>query len=129
MRTTGLNLRLVNLPGYSPDFNADSDVIFNMCQPRVGDRKDLDSGMFHVYKSVLHEAGHMLGLSGFSYGEAARGDFYGMSHPTIPDSVMNYDEKPDENLDSNGTHVRFEPDCAPHPFDIMALHALYQMVK
>ena len=26
LRTTGLNLRLVNLPGYSPDFNADEAV-------------------------------------------------------------------------------------------------------
>ena len=26
LRTPGLNLRLVNLPGYSPDFNADEDI-------------------------------------------------------------------------------------------------------
>ena len=26
LRTTGLNLRLVNLPGYSPDFNADETI-------------------------------------------------------------------------------------------------------
>ena len=91
----------------------EGDVIFNMCQPRVSSRDDVDSEFFHVYKSVLHEAGHTLGLSGFSYGEAARGEFYEMSHPTIPDSVMNYDDEPDENLESNGTHVRFEPDCAP----------------
>ncbi len=51
--------------------------------PQAGDRKDLDSGISHFYKSVLHEAGHMLGLSGFSYGEVARGNLYEKSYPTI----------------------------------------------
>ena len=92
-------------------------------------RRDLESATYHVYKSVLREAGHALGLSGFYYGEVARGDIYGMAHPTIPDSVMNYDDKADENLTAAGTHIRFEPDCAPQPFDLMALYALYQTVE
>ena len=33
------------------------------------------------------------------------------AHPLITDTVMNYIG---------------EPDCSPHPFDIMAIHALYQ---
>ena len=53
-----------------------------------------------------------------------------MSHPTISGTVMNYDDKPGENRDpATDEHVRFEPDCSPHPFDLMALHALYQTVS
>ena len=40
-----------------------------------------------------------------------------MAHPTIPDSVMNY-----------VNFTRTEPDCSPHPFDIMIIYALYQTV-
>ena len=32
-------------------------------------------------------------------------------------------------MDGDGSDMRFnvpEPDCAPHPLDIMALYALYQ---
>ena len=36
---------------------------------------------------------------------------YVISHPTILDSVMNYE---------------VEPDCSPYPFDIVAIYALYQ---
>ena len=42
---------------------------------------------------------------------------YVMPHPTIPDAVMNYDRETKAN----------EPDCSPHPFDIMALYGLYQV--
>ena len=36
---------------------------------------------------------------------------YEAAHPSIADSVMNYDR---------------EHDCSPHPFDILAIYALYQ---
>ena len=52
---------------------------------------------YSAYPSFLHEAGHALGISG---------------HPEIADAVMNY--------------VFDEPDCSPHPFDVMAIYALYQ---
>ena len=32
------------------------------------------------------------------------------------------------NYDSRLNPSREEPDCAPHPFDVMAIHALYQHV-
>ena len=54
-------------------------------------------------------------------------DGYTMSHPTIADSVMNYDKR--AMLDYSGedeTRVYNEPGCSPHPFDVMALYALYQ---
>ena len=41
---------------------------------------------------------------------------YRASHPSTPDSVMNYDGRAGVN----------EPDCSPHPLDIMAIYALYQ---
>ena len=46
-------------------------------------------------------------------------------HPTIPGSSLNYEGI---NLRTPGARLILldEPDCAPHPFDIMAMFALYQ---
>ena len=63
---------------------------------------------------MAHEAGHALGLSGFSLPRVLR-QSYEMAHATIPDSVMKY-----------VNFTRTEPDCSPHPFDIMIFYALYQ---
>ena len=53
-----------------------------------------------------------------------------MSHPTIPDSVLNYDCRVQKNLDPDiGVQIRHEPDCSPTPFDRMVLRALYQTVN
>ena len=42
----------------------------------------------------------------------------GISHPTIPDSIMS---KPrDSRIGQAG--------CSPYPFDVMAIYALYQNV-
>ena len=42
---------------------------------------------------------------------------------------MNYYDEVSENRDPvTDTFIRAGPDCAPHPFDLMALHALYQTV-
>ena len=53
-----------------------------------------------------------------------------MAHPDIPDAVLNYDKEVDENYRINQMSVReqyrWEADCSPHPFDILALYALYQ---
>ena len=41
-----------------------------------------------------------------------------MSHAITADSVMNYDSETPENYE--GTNfVRSEPDCAPHPLDLL----------
>ncbi len=45
---------------------------------------------------------------------------YVISHPTIPDSVLNYDKYVRGGIE--------EADCSPHPFDIMIIYALYQTV-
>ncbi len=49
-------------------------------------------------------------------------------HPAINGSVMNYERK---NLKKAGAGSRIlsqESDCSPHPFDIMAIYALYQTI-
>ncbi len=54
-----------------------------------------------------------------------------MAHPDVPDTVLNYDDEVDENFPFNDRlemQNRREPDCAPHPFDILAIYALYQTV-
>ena len=60
-----------------------------------------DSHFNYPYGLLVHEAGHALGVD----------------HPDVnqfTDSIMNY--------------IRNEPDCSPHPFDILAIYALYQTV-
>ena len=55
-----------------------------------------------------------------------------MAHPDIPDAVLNYDKEVDENYRINKIgeleRYRWEADCSPHPFDILAIYALYQTV-
>ena len=46
---------------------------------------------------------------------------YEGAHPSIPNTVLNYD--------SIITGVIDEPDCYPHPFDVMAVWSIYQMAK
>lgn len=73
------------------------------------------------YRLILHEAGHFLGLSGYSPFDSFTPGYasYIASHPGVPDSVLNYDNR-----------VPFfkvsEYDCVPYPLDIMAIFALYQ---
>ena len=102
-----------------PDIS-DGEVVtqFNSC---VRNTKPAPAGDFGAYRIALHEAGHALGASGFSYLSIfSAGGLYERSHPTIADSVMNYDDEVAQIAD--------EPDCSPHPFDILAMYALYQKV-
>ena len=71
------------------------EIKFNTCPNRGGYYN-------YPYSSLIHEAGHALGIR--------------PGHPTIADAIMNY---------NNVTGVP-EPDCSPHPFDIMAIYAIYQ---
>ena len=105
---------------------------FNACLSR-GDPDHNDNGAtdpYYAYATTVHEAGHALGLSAlskyFAFNELiGTADTYKDSHPTIPESVLNYDGSVREYagwLPSGHS----EPDCFPHPFDIMAMYALYQ---
>ena len=86
---------------------------------------------YYLYRTALHEAGHALGLSNVteqwrylvggilpSWFNPYSREIYEASHPTIPDLVMNYNSRTGVN----------EPDCSPHPFDVLAINALYQSV-
>ena len=122
-----------NIPGADLLWSVD-DVIFNICQPREPGANP-DSSYF-AYALMVHEAGHLIGLSGLNLDvldtDDARGHFE-MSHPTLPESVLNYDDQIphfwDQGIVGMDRQVSWEPDCSPHPFDLMALNALYQTVN
>ena len=94
---------------------------FNTCS------SDPDDG-YSAYRTAVHEAGHALGLSNFDYIDLVRHSkqFYEAAHPTIPDSVLNYDDEVPTDWATWAPSPLNEPDCSPHPFDVMAIYALYQ---
>ena len=111
---------------------------------------------FYAYWLAVHESGHALGLSDWTLAgtagsvavlafngfittinlidilpgfpdlpdipklegvaELTEEAMYRASHTKTPGSVMNYDGRTKVN----------EPDCSPHPLDVMAIYALYQ---
>ena len=87
-----------------------NSVIFNTC---IGS-EDSKSGYYH-YKLMMHEAAHAIGLSGFSWFSLGTDDTrFRMSHATIGD------------VDDVVIDNKYDYDCSPHPWDIMAVSALYQ---
>ena len=108
----------------------DTDIVFNTCQPTPAD-PDPDEG-FKNYALMVHEAGHALGLSDYTDQPVKFLDT-AVAHPSVPDAVMNYDKAAaDDNYAENSdewNRVINEPNCSPHPFDIMAIHALYQTLN
>ena len=84
---------------------------------------------YEGHRLVLHETLHAFGLTGFRPNDLI--DFkkllYEETHAVIPDSVLNYDRNI-HGAYPEVTATYMEPDCAPHPFDVMALFALYQNV-
>ncbi len=112
----------LNIPGGDAKIDP-GDVRFNTCLmggvPDANDR----GGPFYAYQLTMHEAGHALGLSNINL--LRPWDLQGAAHPSIPDAAMSYDgEVPKVHREM----IDFEPDCSPHPFDVMAIYALYQAV-
>ena len=94
----------------------EGDTLFNGCRPSF-----LPDPDFRNYELMVHEAGHALGLSHILVGELRdEKSRYQVAHPGIADSVMNKDDMVFDGLE--------EPDCSPHPMDILAIYALYQSV-
>ena len=89
----------LDFPG-TDRFASEDDVKFNSCA-------DTDQ---YPYFVLVHEAGHI-----FAFGDAADidGDILD-SHPNITDSVESYS-------------VNHMYACSPHPLDIMAIYAMYQV--
>ncbi len=128
-----------------------SSVVFNQCIRKENGQLFVDSGKDDVkaYEIALHEAGHALGLSNVLTGDVVndvvahiRDVFLGgilkplaqwangeainqRSHPSIPDSVMNHNSEIQKIIPGDWD----EPDCSPHPFDLLVINALYQTVK
>ncbi len=78
------------------------EVRFNSCRTHFS----------RTYENLVHEAGHALGIRSGSDGMEQL-----KHHPTIPDTVMSYE---------SDLMLPNDPDCTPHPFDIMAIFAIYQ---
>ena len=77
-----------------------------------------------LYADLIHEAGHALGIGGLPDEDAEI-----KNHPPLVDSVVNYNENSEVLLNVVGGKANLrEPDCSPHPLDIMAIYALYQTV-
>ena len=114
------NTHSLSIPGGDKIID-NHDIRVNACKS-APEKKDSED--FSIYELIVHESGHALGLSEFS---RRRPGSYDISHPTIPDAVMNYDDEMPDWVPS--TYSKNEPDCFPHPFDIMAVYALYQTLK
>ena len=92
--------------------------------------------LFDLYRRLVHEAGHVVGLRGDYVEGVGRGKLYrpdgwfgplANHHATVRESVMSF--KGEELRDPNRPpQVILEdiPSCAPHPLDVMAVYALYQ---
>ena len=95
--------------------NTPTDTTFNSCNGHGYDKDE-----YLAYTTALHEAGHAFGLSQFGLIEYLLAPFsdvnYHISHPGTTDAVVNEDP----------ITLVFEPDCSPHPLDILAIYALYQ---
>ena len=111
------------------DLRIPTSTQFNICSSDEDSSSDDADTEYFAYRTALHEAGHALGLSNFDYIDLAlnQSQPYHAAHPTIPDSVMNYDGEAESRLGLSET--LHEPDCSPHPFDILAIYALYQTVR
>ena len=83
----------------------EGEIRFNSCKDLAARRDRPGDAHFTAFGTVVHESGHAFGL-GHSGGK--RKHYEGTD---LPGSVMN---------------ALSEPDCSPHPFDIMAIYALYQ---
>ena len=106
------------------DLELPTSTPFNTCLP---DRPDTDPDAgYKAYRTAVHEAGHALGLSNITLNPFLLGQPYEIAHPTIPDAVMNYDHEPYEWGRWVHSVPLNEPDCSPHPFDVLAIYALYQ---
>ena len=128
-----ISFNLRKLQDRIPDYP--TEIHFNKCADSSGYAQrpaDRDRD-YRLFELAVHEAGHAFGLSNVAdtwkyvansiswpdWFDPFDRAIYVASHPTVTDSAMNYDDK---------TGVA-EHDCSPHPFDVLAISALYQSVR
>lgn len=77
-----------------------------------------------LYENLVHESGHILG---FQAGRAVQGweDSFVVHHPSIAESVMSYEGRELKKGESKSA-LPDDPDCSPHPLDVLVVYALYQ---
>lgn len=108
--------------------NKPTSTRFNTCMINHTPYLNDNWGTTHfAYATAVHEAGHALGLSNIN-ADPVFYQPYHAAHPTIPDTVLNYDGEAGERFPGLRGRSHREPDCSPHPFDVMAIYALYQNV-
>ena len=109
-----------NAPGnHQGDDPRREDTQFNKCTSRGATEP-----VFNPYEGILHEAGHALGLwareftSHIPLLQSITMTTEETGHPGIQLSVLNEDEQISTGYD--------EPDCFPHPMEILAIYASHQ---
>ena len=90
------------------------DVPFNTC----------DAAPIGTYETLVHEAGHALGIRDGSRVPGWSDDVY--HHPSIYESVMSYEGVALRTSGVSDGTLPDDPDCSPHPLDVLAIYALYQ---
>ena len=85
----------LKLPGDGDLVAERNEIRFNSCKGFISEGGIVDATAFGT---LVHEAGHPLGISG-------------APHPEVAGSTLNY---------------LSEPDCSPHPLDIMAIYSMHQ---
>lgn len=91
------------------------DVRFNSC----------DAERLGAYEVVLHEGGHALGIrNARSLAQGWEKNL--VHHPSIYESVMSYESPYEPKPGETSSVLPDDPDCSPHPLDVLAIYALYQ---
>ncbi len=95
---------------------ARDDVPFNIC----------DAPALGLYEVFVHEGGHALGIrDASSVAPGWDGDIV-LHHPSVYESMMSYESPYEPRPGDSSSILPDDPDCSPHPLDVLAIYALYQ---
>ena len=81
--------------------------------------------MLGAYEVLVHEAGHALGIRDATSITSGWDDRSLWQHPSIYESLMSY-EGIVLRTGLAASRLPNDPDCSPHPLDILAVYAMYQ---
>jgi len=91
------------------------DTPFNSC----------NASTLGAYEVLVHEAGHVLGIrDARSLASGWEGNMW--HHPSVYESVMSYESPYMPKPGDASSVLPDDPDCSPHPLDVMAIYAMYQ---